>query len=122
MGGLLPNRLTGEHWMADSAIVSVVICAYTMERWPSLRSGIEGAIAQEPAPVEVIVVVDTDELVQRLRSEWPDSSARIRAIRNEGIGINGARNTGLREAKAEIVLFLDDDGPRLRSPSGSNAW
>jgi hypothetical protein len=32
--------------MDKAAAVSVVICAYTMERWPSLRSGIAGAVAQ----------------------------------------------------------------------------
>jgi len=95
--------------MAEAGAVSVVICAYTMERWPSLRSAIAGAVAQSPAPAEVIVVVDTDDLMERILAEWRNGSGGVRPMRNDYAGINGARNTGLREAIGEIVLFLDDD-------------
>ena len=63
--------------MGDWPKVSVVVCAYTVDRWPSLSSAIEGALLQVPGPVEVLVVVDTDELVERVRSRWPDSSSRV---------------------------------------------
>lgn len=95
--------------MSEIAEISVLMCAYTMDRWPSLRSGIVGAIAQEPAPAEVLVVVDTDELVQRIRVEWPDGTNGVQAILNEGVGLTGARNTGLHHAKGVIVVYLDDD-------------
>lgn len=107
--GLLLVRRMQDQEMDKAAAVSVVICAYMMERWPSLRLGIAGAVAQIPAPAEVIVVADTDELVERVRAEWADGSSLVRPMRNSGVGINGARNTGLSEAKGEIVLFLDDD-------------
>ena len=91
-------------WFAP---VSVVICAYTMERWDSLSSAITAAVSQ--APDEVLVVVDSDELVVHVSAAWADDLDGVRAIRNDGIGLTGARNTGLREARGEIIVYLDDD-------------
>lgn len=41
--------------------------------------------------------------------------ARIRAIRHENRGMGGARNTGFRSARADLVLTLDADD-RLDPP------
>jgi GT2 family glycosyltransferase len=58
---------------------------------------------------EIIVVVDgsTDGSAAALRALTPASSFRV--IEQGNRGLAGARNTGFREAKSDLVLFLDDD-------------
>ncbi|MFZ0747492.1 MAG: glycosyltransferase family 2 protein [Terracidiphilus sp.] len=61
------------------------------------------------AGCEIIVVVDgsTDGTAEALSSLRP--GCRFRVIEQENRGLAGARNTGYRAAKADLVLFLDDD-------------
>lgn len=87
--------------------VSVVTCAYTGQRWDALVEAVASAEAQNPAPHEVVVVIDhNDDLLRRAIDEFP--SARVVA-NEESRGLSGARNTGVRHATGEIIAFLDDD-------------
>jgi GT2 family glycosyltransferase len=87
--------------------VSVVICAYTERRWQQTRAALESALRQEPAPAEVLLVVDHNaELADRARLEFTSVSV----LENAGTqGLSGARNTGLKAATQPITAFLDDD-------------
>jgi glycosyltransferase involved in cell wall biosynthesis len=87
--------------------VSVVVCAYTEKRWEDLVAAIDSCRAQTYAPIEAIVAVDHNPgLLERLRSERPD----VVAVENrEQPGLSGARNSGARAARGEVVAFLDDD-------------
>ncbi len=87
--------------------VSVVICAYTDQRWDALVEAVASVQAQEPSPHEVVVVIDhNNDLRRRAIHELP----RARVFANEeDRGLSGARNTGVRHATGEIVAFLDDD-------------
>lgn len=62
-----------------------------------------------PAEYEIIVVVDgsTDGTATALRS-LPMHS-RLRVIEQQNRGLAGARNTGLRAATGELLIFVDDD-------------
>jgi glycosyltransferase involved in cell wall biosynthesis len=88
--------------------VSVVIP--TRNRWPLLsRRALPAALAQVDVDQEVIVVDDgsTDE-ARTLLAEIHDP--RVRVIRHETrAGVARARNTGIAEAQAAWVAFLDDD-------------
>jgi len=87
--------------------VSVVICAYTMRRYEDLKLAVASALAQEPAPLEVLVVSDGNaELLEAARADFP--AARVMANRLTP-GLSGARNTAVQEARGDIVAFLDDD-------------
>jgi GT2 family glycosyltransferase len=87
--------------------VSVVICAYTDQRWDALVEAVASAREQDPPPHEVLVVIDHNlDLLGRAIRELPE--ARVFA-NEEGRGLSGARNTGVRHAAGEIVAFLDDD-------------
>ena len=47
--------------------VSVIICAYTAERWDDTMRAVASVQAQQPAPKEIILVVDHNpELLTRL--------------------------------------------------------
>ena len=89
-------------------MVSVVICAYTAERWDQLLRAIESVQNQSLQALEVIVVVDHEvELLQRLKDTLGDTVILLE--NRERQGLSGARNTGARVARGEIVAFLDDD-------------
>jgi GT2 family glycosyltransferase len=87
--------------------VSVITCAYTDQRWDALVDAVASAHAQDPAPHEVVVVIDhNDDLLVRARHDL--AGARVVA-NEESRGLSGARNTGVRHATGEIIAFLDDD-------------
>jgi glucosyl-dolichyl phosphate glucuronosyltransferase len=89
------------------ADVSVVICAYTEDRWDDLVAAVASVQSQTAAPMETIVVIDhNDELLARVRAEI----AGVVAIANtEPQGLSGARNSGLAAAGGAVIAFLDDD-------------
>jgi len=88
--------------------VTVIICAYTMERFGDTVEAIDSVIAQNLKPHELIVAVDHDkELFQRLKSELPND---MKIVLNEGIrGLSETRNVGIRAASGNLVAFIDDD-------------
>jgi glycosyltransferase involved in cell wall biosynthesis/GT2 family glycosyltransferase len=87
---------------------SVVICAYTQDRWDDLLTAIESVAVQRPPPAEILVVIDHEPmLAERLRDEDLD---QVRVLENvHARGLSGARNTGVGAATRELVAFLDDD-------------
>jgi glycosyltransferase involved in cell wall biosynthesis/GT2 family glycosyltransferase len=90
--------------------VTIIICAYTIERWSDLCAAVESARTQTYAPLETIVVIDHNpELFGRAQAHLGRHPG-VRVVESTGPkGLSGARNTGLAEAKGEIVAFLDDD-------------
>lgn len=87
--------------------VSVVVCAYAIERWPSLCVAIQSVLQQRAPACEIIVVVDHNPaLIARVSQSFPTVTI---VPNSEGRGLAGARNTGTRLATGEIVAFLDDD-------------
>ena len=86
-------------------LVSVIIPAYNQARY--LRQSIDSTLAQTYKRFEVIVVDDgsTDETSSIAASY----GSRIRYIRQENLGLGGARNSGIRVAQGEYVALLDAD-------------
>ncbi len=95
--------------MTGTAIpdVSVVICAYAMQRWDQLVAAVESLRAQTVLPREVVVVVDHNpDLLERVKNEIPG----VIALENrEQRGLSGARNSGIAVAAGAHIAFLDDD-------------
>lgn len=87
--------------------VTVVICAYALERWPKTKSAIASVLAQQPSAAQVLVVIDHNpELAVLARNEL----SGVTVLDNAGArGLSGARNTGLEAATQPITAFLDDD-------------
>jgi glucosyl-dolichyl phosphate glucuronosyltransferase len=86
---------------------SVIICAYTLERWDWLVAAVGSVLAQSHPPLETIVVVDRcPELLHRVNQELHT----VRAVANvHSGGLSGSRQTGAQQARGEVLAFLDDD-------------
>ncbi|HET9518227.1 MAG TPA: glycosyltransferase family 2 protein, partial [Actinoplanes sp.] len=87
--------------------ISVVICAYTLDRWSVLCEACESVRAQLREHDELILIIDhNDELLARAR----EALTGILVVPNADTrGLSGARNTGVEVGKGRIVAFLDDD-------------
>ena len=87
--------------------ISVIICAYTQERWSDLVAAVESVRQQTLSPREIIVVVDHNpSLLKRVR----EHIAGVLAIENREVkGLSGARNSGVTIAQGAVIAFLDDD-------------
>lgn len=87
--------------------ISVVICAYTEDRWEQICAAVDSVRAQSLQCRDIIVVVDHNPtLYKRLAA----SLSAVTVVENRGgKGLSGARNTGSALAKGEIIAFLDDD-------------
>jgi GT2 family glycosyltransferase len=87
--------------------VSVIVCAYTLQRWEVLCEGIAAVARQTLPALETIVVVDHNpELLERVQRRFPEAIA----VANAGErGSSASRNTALDLAGGEILAFLDDD-------------
>ena len=86
---------------------SVVIAAFSSDRWDYLRDAVSSVAAQSKPALETIVVIDHNpDLLARARRELPGAVV----IPNTGArGASGARNTGVARSCGEIAVFLDDD-------------
>jgi hypothetical protein len=87
--------------------VSVIIPTYTKARWDWLHECVASVQAQLVPTLEIIVVVDHNpELLEEIGREFPD----VIAVPNiGGRGVSGARNSGVKASRGEVVAFLDDD-------------
>jgi glycosyltransferase involved in cell wall biosynthesis len=89
-------------------LVSVIMPAYNAGR--HIAESIESVQAQTFGDWELIVVDDgsadnTREVVER----FADADARVRYVYRPNGGQAAARNTGLGEAKGDLIAFLDAD-------------
>lgn len=92
--------------------VSVIICAYTMERLKDIHEAVDSVLTQTLEPYEVIVAIDhNEELYGMLRSEL---SGNVKLVLNEGDdGLSETRNVGIRATTGEIIAFIDDDATAM---------
>jgi glucosyl-dolichyl phosphate glucuronosyltransferase len=91
--------------------VTVVVCAYTGDRWVTLRRTIDAALNQLRPGDELLVVVDhNEELLARCRA-YPGNFTAL--PNRHKPGLSGARNTALDEARGSIIVFIDDDAVPL---------
>jgi glycosyltransferase involved in cell wall biosynthesis len=109
------DGISREHRQVPSPpTISVIICAYTEDRWELMLQSVASVQEQTLQPCEIIVCIDHNEtLFHRCAAYWADFAAStppIRVIQNKYDGhLGSARNTAAEAAAGAILAFLDDD-------------
>src|SRR5579863_174815 len=95
--------------------VSVIICAYTEDRWALLVKAVESVQKQTRQPLEILICIDHNEaLFSRAGTFWsedhddPDLPVTVMVNKYDG-HLGSARNTAAEVARGDILAFLDDD-------------
>ncbi|HEY3695975.1 glycosyltransferase [Phenylobacterium sp.] len=89
-----------------SAIETVAVVITTYNHAHFLRDAIESVRAQT-RPADEIIVVDDGSLDDP--ASVVASYADVHLVRQDNQGLSAARNTGLRRATSDLILFLDAD-------------
>lgn len=95
--------------MAEIPLISVIIPTYRREE--PLKDTLEDVLKQDYPSFEVLVIDQTDNHSpdMQIYLEKLAETGKISWFRVNWASLPGARNYGVRRAKGEIVLFLDDD-------------
>ena len=89
-------------------MISIVIPAYNAEK--TIQRTLESVINQTYKNIEVIVVNDgSNDCTQSIIEKYESENSIIHVINQVNSGVSCARNTGLRKANGDFILFVDSD-------------
>lgn len=88
--------------------VSIIIPAYNVEKY--IKNCIESILAQSFTNFEAIIVDDgSSDNTLDISQELSLSDSRVKVVHQDNKGLPGARNTGLKIANGDFVMFVDSD-------------
>jgi cellulose synthase/poly-beta-1,6-N-acetylglucosamine synthase-like glycosyltransferase len=87
--------------------ISIVVAAFSEERWPRTLAAVRSAQRQTLAAAEIVLVIDHNPDLYRHAAAQLNDVLVIESDRARGA--SGARNSGIAASRGEIVVFLDDD-------------
>jgi glucosyl-dolichyl phosphate glucuronosyltransferase len=92
---------------SSDLVASVIVCSHSEHRWRHLVAAIASVQHQRRSADEILLVVDhNDQLLAEARSTF----VGVHVLPNEEArGLSGARNTGVRHSRGDVLAFLDDD-------------
>ena len=94
--------------MKADILFSIIVPVYRVE--DCLDRCVRSLTGQTYREIEIILVDDgSPDRCPALCDEYAKQDVRIRVIHKENGGLSDARNTGLKEARGEYVLFVDAD-------------
>lgn len=90
--------------------VSVIVCTYRSDNRQNVLDAVASLLNQTYHTMEIIIVVDGNETLQREITREYNSQGNIQVIGlEESIGASGARDWGITIAQGDVIAFLDDD-------------
>ncbi len=87
--------------------VSVIVCTYN--RAESLRDTLKSLMAQRVENVEYEVIVVDNNSKDQTKDVVTTFNGKVRYLFEYKQGLSYARNTGIKEAKGDVIAFTDDD-------------
>lgn len=88
--------------------VSIIVPVYNVEKY--LSKCLESLTKQTYKELEIICVDDgTPDLSVEIIKDFQAKDDRIKLISQENQGLSGARNTGIKSATGEYIMFVDSD-------------
>jgi GT2 family glycosyltransferase len=102
-------QVAREHMLEDAPFISVIVP--THQRATQVRACIQGLLKLDYPSYEILIVdnaptsTETCEIV----SQWQLQAPHLRYICEESPGSSCARNRGIKEARGELLAFIDDD-------------
>src|SRR5688500_20314953 len=109
----MPARTASRFWWPSAEVTaahpeapSVSVVDPTRDRPGDLARCLRALAAQDPPPLEVIVVDDGSRDPAAAAAAAAASASGSRCIRLEGEGPAAARNAGAAAARGEVVCFL----------------
>lgn len=88
--------------------ISIIIPVYNAEKY--IKRAVESVIKQDVNEMEIILVNDgsTDQSLL-LMEELAKMDKRIKVFNQENRGVSSARNTGIKNATGNYIMFIDAD-------------
>jgi hypothetical protein len=104
------NVITGESGESLlPKLVSVVVPAYNAAN--RIGSALKSIMAQDHAPIEIVVVDDaSSDCTADMASGILGGGRQFKILRHgKNMGVSAARNTGMKAAEGDYVIFFDAD-------------
>lgn len=106
----------------QSSASSVSIVILTMNRSSHMRIVLENISRQSLTPEEIIIIDNhSEEIEQKKNRELAEKYKADYYLMNENLGVSGGRNFGLKKAKGDIIIEIDDDAEFESIDAISNA-
>lgn len=94
--------------MNNTPKISIIIPVYKVERY--LRQCLDSVLSQTFTDWECLLVDDgSPDASGAICDEYAARDPRFRAFHQPNAGVSAARNTGLDEARGELICFIDSD-------------
>ena len=89
-------------------MISVIVPIYKVE--PYLRKCVESILNQTYRDLEILLIDDgSPDRCGEICDGFEKKDSRVRVFYTENRGVSAARNLGLREAKSDLIGFVDSD-------------
>jgi len=98
--------------VAKRPLLSIVVTSYTEARLKDIHKLLESVKAQSYPAIETIFVAERSvALLEKVKAHASERNIpNLKVIFNDGEpGLSAARNLGIKEAKGDIIAFVDDD-------------